>query len=75
MDSSVEAQLNLAKVQRLVGQRYGAVQTLERLLQTEPANESALALLKKIRSSEVPLRNHVPAANHMLCVAVPAESG
>jgi eukaryotic-like serine/threonine-protein kinase len=49
MDSSVEAQLNLAKVQRLVGQRYGAVQTLERLLQNEPANESALVLLKKIR--------------------------
>lgn len=49
MDPSVDAQMNLAKVQRLVGQRYGAVQTLERLLQNEPTNESAQALLKKIR--------------------------
>lgn len=49
-DPSTEAQLNLARTQRLVGQRYGAIQTLERLLEQEPGNESAQAMLKKYRA-------------------------
>jgi tetratricopeptide (TPR) repeat protein len=49
MDPSIEAQLNLAKTQRLVGQRYGAIQTLERLLEQEPSNEAAQAMLRKYR--------------------------
>lgn len=49
MDPSTEAQLNLAKTQRLVGQRYGAIQTLERLLEQEPSNEAAQAMLRKYR--------------------------
>lgn len=49
LDSSSEAQLNLAKTQRLVGQRYGAIQTLERLLEQEPNNETAQAALRKYR--------------------------
>lgn len=48
-DPSIEAQLNLAKTQRLVGQRYGAIQTLERLLEQQPANEAAQAMLRKYR--------------------------
>jgi hypothetical protein len=49
MDPSTEAQLNLAKTQRLVGQRYGAIQTLERFLEQEPSNEAAQAMLRKYR--------------------------
>jgi tetratricopeptide (TPR) repeat protein len=51
MDSSTEAQLNLAKTQRLIGQRYGAIQTLERLLEQEPSNEAAQAMLRKYRQN------------------------
>lgn len=49
IDASSEAQLHLAKTQRIVGQRYGAIQTLERLLQQKPNHEPAQAMLKKYR--------------------------
>ena len=47
LDDSAEAQLHLARIQRSVGQRYGAVATLQRLLEREPDNAEALRLLKK----------------------------
>jgi thioredoxin-like negative regulator of GroEL len=49
LDQGPEAQLHLARTQRLVGQRYGAIQTLERLLATEPEHERALAMLVRYR--------------------------
>jgi serine/threonine protein kinase len=49
-DPSTDAQLNLARTQRLVGQRYGAIQTLERLIELEPGNEPAQSMLRKYRA-------------------------
>lgn len=49
IDESIEAHIHLAKTQRIVGQRYGAIQTLERLLKQEPSNEQAQAMLKRYR--------------------------
>ncbi|HEX2881540.1 MAG TPA: protein kinase, partial [Polyangiaceae bacterium] len=47
IDSSPSAQLHLARTQRRVGQRTGAISTLQRLLQAEPNNSQATALLEK----------------------------
>jgi serine/threonine-protein kinase len=47
IDSSPSAQLHLARTQRRVGQRAGAISTLQRLLQAEPNNAQATALLAK----------------------------
>lgn len=47
IDSSPAAQLHLARIQRRVGQRGGAISTLQRLLQAEPKNPQATALLAK----------------------------
>ena len=49
LDKSSDAQLHLARTQRLVGQRYGAVQTLERLLDRMPKNQEAMAMLERYR--------------------------
>lgn len=49
LDPRPEAQLHLARTQRLVGQRYGAVQTLERLLQRFPEHQEATAMLQRYR--------------------------
>lgn len=49
LDPRPEAQLHLARTQRLVGQRYGAVQTLERLLQRFPEHAEASAMLQRYR--------------------------
>lgn len=48
-DDSPRAQLHLARTQRLIGQRYGAIQTLERLLERSPENEKALSMLARYR--------------------------
>jgi hypothetical protein len=50
LDSSARAQLYLARTQRLVGQRYGAIQTLERLLSKEPGQQEAQAMLERYRA-------------------------
>jgi len=47
LDSSPEAQLYLAKVQRSAGQRYGALATLTRLLEQHPDVAEAHDLLDK----------------------------
>ncbi len=49
LDPRAEAQLHLARTQRLVGQRYGAIQTLERLLEKLPDNQEATAMLARYR--------------------------
>ncbi len=49
VDHSPIAQLHLARTQRLVGQRYGAIQTLERFLEGEPSHKEALAMLERYR--------------------------
>lgn len=49
IDEGSEAQLHLARTQRLVGQRYGAVQTLERLLDRLPKHQEAMAMLERYR--------------------------
>lgn len=48
-DTSPEAQLHLARTQRLLGQRFGAIQTLERLLERAPANREATSMLERYR--------------------------
>lgn len=48
-DAGAEAQLHLARTQRLVGQRFGAIQTLERLLERVPAHQEATAMLARYR--------------------------
>ncbi len=48
-DDSAEAKLHLARTQRLVGQRYGAIQTLERLLVEAPEHAEATAMLQRYR--------------------------
>jgi serine/threonine-protein kinase len=48
-DPSPEAQLHLARTQRLLGQRYGAIQTLERLLAHAPSHGEATAMLQRYR--------------------------
>ncbi len=48
-DDSPQAKLHLARTQRLVGQRYGAIQTLERLLVEEPEHAEATAMLQRYR--------------------------
>lgn len=48
-DQSVEAQLHLARTQRLVGQRYGAIQTLERVLDKTPEHREASSMLARYR--------------------------
>jgi hypothetical protein len=50
IDDSASAQLHLARTQRRVGQRTGAISTLQRLLQVEPNNAQATALLAKFGS-------------------------
>jgi eukaryotic-like serine/threonine-protein kinase len=50
LDASPQAQLYLARTQRLVGQRYGAIQTLERLLSKEPKHQEAQAMLERYRA-------------------------
>lgn len=50
IDDSATAQLHLARTQRRVGQRGGAISTLQRLLQAEPNNKQATALLAKYGS-------------------------
>jgi serine/threonine-protein kinase len=47
IDNSPHAQLHLARTQRRVGQRAGAISTLQRLLQAEPNHPQATALLAK----------------------------
>ncbi|MEN9577161.1 MAG: hypothetical protein RJA70_170 [Pseudomonadota bacterium] len=49
VDEGADAQLHLAKTQRLVGQRYGAIQTLERLLQRVPDSPEATTMLVRYR--------------------------
>jgi serine/threonine-protein kinase len=51
LDSSTRAQLYLARTQRLVGQRYGAIQTLERLLSKEPKSPEAQSMLERYREN------------------------
>lgn len=48
-DSSPDAHLHLARTQRLVGQRYGAIQTLERLLERLPEHPEAKETLARYR--------------------------
>jgi serine/threonine-protein kinase len=48
LDDSQEAQLHLAKTQRLLGQRFGAIQTLEKLLARAPSQE-AQAMIQRYR--------------------------
>lgn len=56
VDSSPEAHLYLARTQRAVGQRYGAVATLQRLLDRNPDNEKAQELLAEYAPSRVALK-------------------
>jgi len=56
IDDSAEAQLHLARTQRRVGQRAGAISTLQRLLQAEPNNVQAHALLAKYGGDRVASR-------------------
>jgi serine/threonine-protein kinase len=50
IDPSEASHLHLARTQRLVGQRFGAIQTLERFLDKEPASKTALAALEQYRN-------------------------
>jgi hypothetical protein len=49
VEQSEPAALHLAKTQRLVGQRYGAILTLERFLQLQPRSEPAQEALAQYR--------------------------
>jgi hypothetical protein len=49
-DESPRAQLHLARTQRLVGQRYGAIQTLERFLADNPKHQEAETMLERYRA-------------------------
>jgi serine/threonine-protein kinase len=48
-DEGPRAQLHLARTQRLVGQRYGAIQTLERFLEDNPKHQEAASMLERYR--------------------------
>lgn len=48
-DPGIEAQLHLARTQRLIGQRFGAIQTLERVLAKAPEHREATAMLARYR--------------------------
>jgi hypothetical protein len=56
VDSKAPAQLHLAHVQKSVGQRFGAVATLERLLDKDPENTEALALLERYAPRRLAMR-------------------
>jgi hypothetical protein len=45
-DESPEAQIHLAKLQRAVGEKSRAIETLEALLGKQPGDERARALLE-----------------------------
>ena len=45
VDETPDAQLHLARVQRAVGQRYGAIETLNRIVERHPDNGEARELL------------------------------
>lgn len=50
VDPSEASHLHLARTQRLVGQRFGAIQTLERFLNERPESKPALAALEQYRN-------------------------
>jgi serine/threonine-protein kinase len=56
VDTKAPAQLHLAEVQKSVGQRFGAVATLERLLDEDPENTKARALLERYAPSRLAMR-------------------
>lgn len=49
IDPGEASHLHLARTQRLVGQRFGAIQTLERFLSRQPESKSALLALEQYR--------------------------
>jgi serine/threonine-protein kinase len=55
-DSSPEAQLYLAKIQRSAGQRYGAVATLTRLIEQHPEVHEARDMLDRISDRKLASR-------------------
>jgi eukaryotic-like serine/threonine-protein kinase len=50
VDAGEASHLHLARTQRLVGQRYGAIQTLERFLEQSPDSKDALSQLSRYRN-------------------------
>jgi hypothetical protein len=50
IDPGEASHLHLARTQRLVGQRFGAIQTLERYLTKQPESKPALAALEQYRT-------------------------
>jgi hypothetical protein len=48
-DPGEASHLHLARTQRLVGQRFGAIQTLERFLSQKPESKPALTALEQYR--------------------------
>jgi eukaryotic-like serine/threonine-protein kinase len=56
VDSDTAAHIHLARVQKAVGQRYGAIATLERILAEHPEHEAALELLGRYSPARLALR-------------------
>lgn len=50
IDPNETSHLHLARTQRLVGQRYGAIQTLERYLEQEPSSKQVASVLEQYRA-------------------------
>ena len=53
VDETPTAQLYLARVQKQVGQRYGAIATIKRVLAVDPHNKQGLALLDRYQGKRV----------------------
>ena len=69
IDSSAHAHLHLARMQRAVGKSSKAVATLRSLLEREPTNSGAKALLSRyggaVPSASVPPASVPPASNRI----------
>jgi hypothetical protein len=50
VDPGEDSHLHLARTQRLVGQRFGAIQTLERFLEGAPGSKTAMAALLQYKN-------------------------
>ena len=53
VDETPTAQLYLARVQKQVGQRYGAIATIKRVLDRDPENKQGKALMDRYRGKRV----------------------
>jgi hypothetical protein len=56
VDSSPDAQLYLARIQRSAGQRYGAIATLTRLVERQPDLDEARDLLDQLSDRKLASR-------------------